>query len=111
MGQTMIKRLVVSGSVLLLVLAQAYIIYGVQQGGDQFVALWSGFGVRQTDYSRFVFRTIRWWWGVPALTLMLMGLALLRSRLLFAAAAATVALLGTVALYWSVYGPALWIDL
>ena len=107
----MLKKIVLIVSVLLLVLAQMYLIYALQHGGVYaFTDLWKSFGVTQTDYSKFVFITIKWWWSLPAFCLLLLTLALFRPSLLRSSSAVVVSLVGVIALYWSVYAPALFIN-
>ena len=108
----MLKKIALISSVLLLVLAQMYFIYMLQHGGvSSLTDLWKSFGVTQTPYSRFVFLTIKWWWSLPVLCLMLLALALLRPSLLRSTGAVIVSLGGVIALYWSVYSPALLINI
>ena len=62
----MLKKLVLI-VIVLLALAQSYFIYAVQHGADDaFAGAWSSFNVAQSGYSQFVFRTIKWWWVLPA---------------------------------------------
>ncbi len=107
----MIRKLILIAAAIALVFVQAYFVFSVQFGGDQFTAVWHGFGVNQTAYSQFVFRTIRWWWCLPALCLGLVLFAVSRQRALYAVAATVASLLGALALYGSAYSPDLLIRL
>lgn len=108
----MFKKIALVVTILLLVLAQSHFIYAVQCGGaNAFAALWKGFGVTQTAYSQFVFRTIEWWWAVPVLCMLLLTVTAYRPTPLRRLAVIFVSLAGVVALYWSVYAPALFIAL
>jgi len=107
-----IKKLVLIVVVLGLALAQVVFIYALQHGAaSNFESLWRGFGVSQTEYSQFVFRTVKWWWGLPVFCLVLLALALRQTNKLLTTAVLLVSFIGTVALYWSVYAPSLFIDI
>lgn len=107
----MIKKFVLVLVVLCLVLAQIFFIYAFQHGAaSEFESLWRGFGVSQTEYSQFVFRTVKWWWSLPAFCLVLLALALRQTRKLHTTAVLLVSIVGTVALYWSAYAPSLFIN-
>jgi hypothetical protein len=104
----MLKKIVLILFVLLLTFAQIYLIYALQHGGvESFRDAWRTFGVRQTEYSLFVFNTIKWWWAVPTICLGLLALALRRLVALSVTVVVTASLTGTIALYWSVYSPSL----
>ena len=107
----MIKKLVLIVVVLCLVCAQAFFIYALQHGAaSEFEGLWRGFGLPQSEYSQLVFRTIKWWWSLPAFCLVLLALALWRNRKLHTTAVLLASFIGTVALYWSAYAPSLFVD-
>ena len=106
----MFKRIALIAMVLLLVLAQGYFIYAVQHGAaDAFTGAWSSFNVTQSGYSQFVFRTIKWWWILPGLCLLVVGLATWRPTARHVGFALAFSFVGTVALYWSAYAPSLFI--
>jgi hypothetical protein len=106
-----LKTMAVIVIVLFFVLAQASFIYALQHGAAEgFTGLWAGFAVSQTGYSHFVFNTIKWWWSLPAVCLLLLLLAVARPTRLRSVLALVVSLAGVVALYWSAYAPALFID-
>lgn len=107
----MSKKLVLIAIVLLLALAQSYFIHAVQSGGaEAFSNLWNSFGVSPSAYSRFVLGTIRWWWALPVICLLLAGLSAWRGRTRSIVLAAVFSLIGTVVLYGSVYAPSLFIQ-
>jgi len=103
------KKLIFGISILFFIAAQSYFIYGLLQPetAESFRQLWASFGIKQTAYSTFVFRTIQWWVALPILCLGLAVFALLRSSKLFLFITILIGFVGTVALYWSVYAPAL----
>lgn len=108
----MLKKITLATVVLFLVSAQAYFIYALQHGGTSVYAdLWRSFGVNQTEYSKYVFHTIKWWWSLPGLCLSLLALALVRPTIFRSALAWITSLAGTIALYWSAYAPALFINI
>jgi hypothetical protein len=102
----MFKTLLLVVPFIVLVTAQSWFIYSI--GGDgakQFLDLWRSFGIVQTDYSKFVFSTITVWWVLPILCLLGLIIPLYYSVKKFALLALIFTLIGTVALYWSVYSP------
>ncbi|WP_442682811.1 hypothetical protein ACSBPQ_14645 [Stenotrophomonas sp. JC08] len=104
----MLKKLVLIVIVLLLALAQSYFIYAVQHGADDaFAGAWSSFNVAQSEYSQFVFRTIKWWWALPVLCLLLAAIAAWKSKTRLVFLALVFSFIGTIALYWSAYAPSL----
>lgn len=108
----MLKKLLFVAVVLVLVLAQGYFIYAVQHGAiDAFTGAWSSFNVAQSGYSQFVFRSIKWWWALPAICLLLVGFVTWRPTVFRVVLALSFSLLGTVALYWSAYAPSLFIQI
>ncbi len=105
------KKLALIVVVLGLVVAQVIFVYTFQHGAtSQFESLWYSFGSSQTGYSQFVFRTIKWWWTLPAICLVLLALALWRPRRFRITIALLASFIGTVALYWSAYAPSMFID-
>lgn len=98
-------------SVAMLAFAQAYFIYALLQPGaaDSFAEVWSSFGTAQTTYTQFVFSTIRWWIALPLICLTLGVIAVLKPSRYQALIAFCVSVAGTIALYGSVYAPALFI--
>ena len=106
----MFKKIALIVIVLLLALAQSHFIYAVQHGaGDAFTSVWSSFNVTQSGYSQFVFRTIKWWWALPVLCLLLASVAAWRPRSWGVTLALAFSFIGTIALYWSAYAPSLFI--
>jgi hypothetical protein len=106
----MFKRVTFIATVLLLVSAQSFFIYAFQHGaGDAFVNLWSSFSATQTGYSQFVFRTIKWWWVLPVLCLLLAGIAVWTLKTRYVLLCLAISFIGTVALYGSAYAPLLFI--
>lgn len=104
------KKIVFTLFVLILISAQVFLIYALQHSGaDDFRGVWRSFGTQQTDYSRFVFRTIEWWWVLPVVCLVLLALTLKRSTAFRVALTIVASLVGTVAVYGSVYSPAMMI--
>jgi lipoprotein signal peptidase len=103
------KKVLFWSFILLFVFAQSYFIYALLQPetAKSFTQLWYSFGVERTAYSKFVFRTIQWWVVLPFLCLGLAFSALSRASKWLPLAAIAVSFSGTVALYWSVYAPAL----
>lgn len=95
--------------ILLFVFAQSFFIYAFlePETAKSFTQLWYSFGVEQTAYSEFVFRTIHWWVVMPILCLGLAFTAQFRASKWLPLAALSVSFGGTVALYWSAYAPAL----
>ena len=95
--------------ILFFVFAQSYFIYVLNQpeAAKSFTQIWYSFGVEQTAYSQFVFRTIQWWVVLPILCLGLAFSALFRATKWLPLTAISVSFAGTVALYWSAYAPAL----
>jgi hypothetical protein len=90
------------------VVLQCYLLYVLQHGGTgQFAGLWQAFGVAQTSYSAFVFRTLRWWWSLPVLCSVLAAYALGRASKAATAVALVAGFGGFMALCWAVYAPAL----
>lgn len=107
----MLKRIATVAMVLPLVLAQAWFIYAIQHGaGDAFADTWAGFDVVQSDYSHCVFRTIKGWWSLPMLCLLLAAVAVKSGRTRHAALALTVSVIGIVALSGAAYAPGLFIS-
>jgi hypothetical protein len=95
----------------LLALAQGYFIYAVQHGGAGALgSVWSSFDIAQSGYSVFVLDSIRWWWALPVTGLLLAGLSVWKGKRRYAVMAVVLSLLGTVALYGSVYAPSLLIQ-
>lgn len=108
----MFKKLVIVLGVLVLASAQGCFIYAMQHGAaDSFIRVWNTFDVIQTTYSQFVFGTIKWWWAVPVLCILLGGFFLWRPSLRLAVLALSISFIGTVALYWSAYAPTLLVNL
>jgi hypothetical protein len=108
----MLKKILMTIGILILVLVQAYFIYAVQHGGAAaFANVWSSFNVSQTEYSKLVFGSIKWWWVLPALCSLLLVWALVRPKFIHSLATVIVSVTGVVALYWSAYGPDLFIKL
>ena len=107
----MFKRIAIVVMVLLLVLAQGYFIYAIQHGaGSAFADTWAGFDVVQSSYSHFVFRTIKGWWSLPTICLLLAAVAAKSGRTSHAALALTVSVVGIVALLAAAYAPGLCIS-
>ena len=108
LGHSM-KKLFFWSFILFFVFAQSYFIYALNQpeAAKSFTQLWYSFGVEQTAYSEFVFRTIQWWVVLPILCLGLAFSALFRASKWLPFAAISMSFAGTVALYWSAYAPAL----
>lgn len=108
----MIKKISLALFVVVLTGIQAFFIYALQDGGaEQFRDVWADFDVSQTEYSKFVFNSIQWWWSLPALSLTFLASALKRPTILRMALAIATSLIGTFALLWAVYSPALMIKL
>ena len=108
----MLKRILLVAIVLVLALAQGYFIYAVQHGAvDAFTGAWSSFNVTQSGYSQFVFRNIKWWWALPGICLLLVGVATWRPTVPRVVLALSFSAIGTIALYWSAYAPSLFIQI
>lgn len=108
----MLKKLLFVAVVLVLALAQGYFIYAVQHGAiDAFNGVWSSFSVTQSGYSTFVFRSIKWWWALPGICLLLAGFATWRPTAFRVILALSFSFIGTIALYWSAYAPSLFIQI
>lgn len=108
----MLKKILIVAIVLVLALAQGYFIHAAQHGAiEAFTGAWSSFNVTQSNYSQFVFRTIKWWWALPAICLLLVGFATWRPTVSRVILALSFSLIGTIALYWSAYAPSLFIQL
>jgi hypothetical protein len=96
-----------------LAFAQAYLIYVLLQPETNklFTDLWSSFGVAQSSYSQFVFRTVQWWTVLPTTCLALGITSIIKPSTYLAFIAISVSLAGTIALYWAVYAPVLFINI
>ncbi|WP_425915370.1 hypothetical protein [Pseudomonas sp. GWSMS-1] len=107
------KKFVLAATIAIFVLAQAFFIYALLQPetDNYFASLWSSFGVQQTSYSKFVFKTIQWWAVLPVICLALGILAIKRSSKSISLFAISASALGTIALYWSAYAPTLFISI
>jgi len=80
-----------------------------QSGTDSFSGVWQSFGTQQTDYSRFGFRTVELWWVLPVACLAHLALTLKRSTAFCVALTIAASPVGKVAVYASVYSPAMMI--
>ena len=61
----MLKKIALALLVLLLILVQGLFIYVLEHGAkEQYLSIWSSFGVSVPAYTHFVFRTAAWWWAL-----------------------------------------------
>lgn len=91
-----------------MVIAQCVFIYSIGSGGaDYFLNVWHSFNIQQTDYSKFIFSTIKVWWALPIACTIGLALSLYYSVKKLAFLAFMFTFLGTLALYWSAYAPQL----
>ncbi|MFT7185016.1 MAG: hypothetical protein ACI84K_000388 [Pseudohongiellaceae bacterium] len=108
----MFKILFLVVPVIAMIVAQSLFIYGIDSGGSkQHLELWNSFNINQTDYSKFVFSTIKVWWALPVACVIGLVLSLYYSLKKLAFLAFVFSLVGTVALYWSAYAPELMIKI
>jgi hypothetical protein len=108
----MLKILFLVVPVIAMVIAQSLFIYGLGNGGsEQYLEHWHSFNISQTDYSKFVFSTIKIWWALPIACVIVLALSLYYSLKKLAFLAFVFTFLGTVALYWSAYAPELMIKI
>lgn len=104
----MIKKSLLVLLVFALVAMQSLFIYALGHGAaEQYMSVWSSFGVAVPEYTRFIFRTANWWWAGPVLCLVLLVGALYRRSRTMAAATCILSVVLVVALYWSAYAPSL----
>ena len=104
----MLKKILLVLTVVLLVAMQALFIYALQHGAsEQYMSIWSGFGVSVPEYTKFVFRTAAWWWVGPVSCLSLLAISLYRRSRMVGVAACVLSAALVFALYWSAYAPQL----
>lgn len=104
----MAKKFVVAALIVFLLVIQCGVLYAMENGAaEQFSSTWRSFGVAQTGWSAFVFRSLSWWWSVPALCALVTGYALWRWSAVMASLAVVLGLAGAGALLWALYAPAL----
>lgn len=104
----MLKKIALALLVLLLILVQGLFIYALEHGAkEQYLSIWSSFGVSVPAYTHFVFRTAAWWWAGSVAGIALLAIALYRNSRPAAVGACLLSAALVVALLWSAYAPSL----
>lgn len=104
----MIKIVLLAVPVIVMMVAQGFFIYALGHGGaEQFIKAWDSFNITQTDYSKFVFSTIDFWWGLPIVCILGLFWSLYKSLVKLAVLTILFSLVSTIALFWSAYSPEL----
>ena len=104
----MFKKLLLVFPFLILLFIQCWFIYHIDIGGGaKIIGLWNYFDIIQTDYSKFIFSTIRFWWALPVLCVLGFTISLYYSAKKYTLLILVLTLIGTIALCWSVYAPEL----
>ena len=100
------KKIAIGVLLILPVLGQASFLYSRQHGGaESYTELWRSFGVEQTSYSQFVFRTAIYWWALPVLSACVALFALTQGGAKKYALSVVLGCAGYFALVWSAYSP------
>ncbi|NAR98885.1 hypothetical protein [Acinetobacter haemolyticus] len=111
MRSGLVKKILFSLIVLGVISLEFFIVYAIHFRSYEFLGLWESFGIEQTQWSRFVFDTARFWWWLPKMSVVLWVYTLKNFQIKTVLLTLIFNLLIIFSLLWAIYEPTMIIDL
>ncbi len=107
----MLKKIIFCLIILFIIIFQCLFIYAlIHKGISLNTSLWESAHIQQTPFSKFIYKTIKLWWGLPAICLFLLFISLWKPNKWTVVLTFLISITGVIALLWSTYDPSMLID-
>lgn len=107
----MLKKIIFCLIIFFIIIFQCLFIYAlIHKGISLNTSLWDVASIQQTSFSKFIYKTIKLWWGLPIICLFLLALSIWKPNKWTINLTFLISITGMIILLWSTYDPSMLID-